>query len=317
MKIRLIVRGALVLVVLPILLGLIVVASIRLLDRTNGSILSSGQTRRYLVHVPPSYDRTRPTPLVISMHGAAAWPGEQQYLSQWSRLADQQGFIVVYPAGTGVPQIWHVFRDAGLRRDVKFLSEMLDTLERTYNIDSTRIYANGISNGAGMAFVLSCTLSDRIAAIGLVAAAETLPWSWCEDHRPIPMIAFHGTADPVIPYDGGHSPLAPQIFPDVRTWVSNWARRNRCAATPRDSIVAPDAARREYTGCADSADVVLYTIRGGGHTWPGGKPLPKLFFGRTSRDIDATSEMWKFFRDRRVHAEPNGRRETDEPSGNR
>ena len=72
--------------------------------------------------------------------------------------------------------------------------------------------------------MLSCTLSDRIAAIGLVAAAETLPWSWCEDHRPMPMIAFHGTADPIIPYKGGHSPLAPERFPDVQTWVSNWAQ---------------------------------------------------------------------------------------------
>jgi polyhydroxybutyrate depolymerase len=303
-------RGAFVFVVLPILLGLVAVASIRLLDRTNGSIISSGQRRRYLVHVPPSYDRTKPTPLVISMHGAAAWPREQQYLSQWSRLADQQGFIVVYPAGTGIPQIWHVFRDTDLRRDVKFISDMLDTLERTYNIDSTRIYANGISNGGGMAYVLSCTLSSRIAAIGVVAAAETLPWSWCKDDRPMPMIDFHGTADPVVPYGGGQLPLVPRTFPDVRTWVSNWARRNRCASTPRDSRIAPDATRREYTGCADGADVVLYTIRGGGHTWPGGKPLPKLLFGATSRDIDATSEMWKFFRDRRVRAAPIGRVDT-------
>ncbi|HEY2897210.1 MAG TPA: PHB depolymerase family esterase, partial [Gemmatimonadaceae bacterium] len=270
MKIRTIARAALAVVVLPILLGLIVVAGIRLLDRTNGSIVSSGRTRRYLVHVPPSYDRAKPTPLVISLHGAAGWPRQQQYLSQWSRLADAQGFIVVYPAGTGFPQIWHVFRDAGLPRDVKFISGMIDTLERTYDIDSTRIYVDGISNGGGMAFVLSCTLSDRIAAIGLVAAAQTLPWSWCADHRPMPMIAFHGTADPIIPYTGGHSPVAPEIFPDVESWVSQWAQRNRCASRPHGSSVAADVTRHLYTGCADSASVVLYTIRGGGHTWPGG-----------------------------------------------
>jgi polyhydroxybutyrate depolymerase len=296
MKIRTIVRGALAVVVLPILLGLLVVAGIRLLDRTNGSIVSSGRTRRFLIHVPPGYDRAKPTPLVISMHGAEGWPRQQQYLSQWSRLADAQGFIVVYPAGIGFPQIWHVFRDAGLRRDVKFISAMIDTLERTYDIDSTRIYVDGISNGGGMAFVLSCSLSDRIAAVGLVAAAQTLPWTWCEDHNPMPMIAFHGTADPIIPYKGGHSPLAPESFPDVETWVSHWAQRNRCASTPEDSSVAADVTRRRYTDCADSASVVLYTIRGGGHTWPGGKPLPSIVFGATSREIDATREMWKFFR---------------------
>jgi polyhydroxybutyrate depolymerase len=296
MKIRTIVRGALAFVVLPILVGLITMAAIRLMDRTNGSIVSSGRTRRYLVHVPPSYDRTKPTPLVISMHGSGGWPRQQQSLSRWSRLADAQGFVVVYPAGTGFPQIWHVFRDAaGLERDVRFISEMIDTLERTYNIDSTRIYANGISNGGGMAFVLSCTLSNRIAAIGLVAAAETLPWSWCKDHRPMPMIAFHGTADPIVPYEGGHLPLAPETFPDVQTWVSSWAQRNRCEPTATDSSVAPDVTRRAFTGCADSANVVLYTIRNGGHTWPGGKPLPAILFGATTREIDATSEMWKFF----------------------
>jgi polyhydroxybutyrate depolymerase len=296
MKIRTIARGALAFIVLPILVGLMTVAVIRLLDRTNGSIVSSGRTRRYLVHVPPSYDRTRPTPLVISMHGAGGWPRQQQYLSRWSKLADAQGFIVVYPAGTGFPQIWHVFRDAGLRQDEQFISRMIDTLERSYNIDSTRIYANGISNGGGMAFVLSCTLSNRIAAIGLVAAAETLPWSWCEDHHPVPMIAFHGTADPIVPYKGGHSPFAPEPFPDVQTWVSTWAQRNGCVAGATDSSVAPDVTRRKYTGCADSADVVLYTIRDGGHTWPGGKPLPRLLFGPTTREVDATREMWKFFR---------------------
>ena len=296
-------RGALAFVVLPILVGLIAAAVIRLLDRTNGSIVSGGRTRRYLVHVPPSYDRTKPMPLVISMHGAGGWPRQQQWLSRWSDLADAQGFIVVYPAGTGFPQIWHVFRDAGLERDVQFMSRMIDTLERTYNIDSTRIYANGISNGGGMAFVLSCTLSNRIAAIGLVAAAETLPWSWCEDQRPVPMIAFHGTADPIIPYTGGHSPLAPQTFPDVQSWVSRWAQRNRCDPAPRDASVAPDVMRREYTGCTDSDGVVLYTIRGGGHTWPGGKPLPRILAGATTREIDATREMWKFFRKHTLQTE--------------
>jgi polyhydroxybutyrate depolymerase len=309
MKIRPIVRGALAFIVVPILLGLVVVAGMRLLDRTNGSIVSSGRTRRYLVHVPPSYDRTKPTPLVISMHGAGGWPRQQQYLSQWSRLADAQGFIVVYPAGSGFPQIWHVFRDDGLRRDVKFISEMIDTLERSYNIDSTMVYADGISNGGGMAFVLSCTLSKRIAAIGLVAAAETLPWSWCEDHRPVPMIAFHGTADPIVPYKGGHSLLAPDSFPDMPAWISNWARRNRCESSPRDSVIATDATRRDYIGCADGADVVFYTILGGGHTWPGGKPLPRIPFGRTSRDVDATREMWKFFKAHRLHEGSDGTRQ--------
>ena len=109
-------------------------------------------------------------------------------------------------------------RGPGLTKDVRFISDLIDDLEKAYNIDPTRIYANGLSNGGGMAFVLSCTLSDRIAAVGMVAAAQMLPWSWCTDHRPVPMIAFHGTADSIVPYEGGTSWVAPDArFPTFRS----------------------------------------------------------------------------------------------------
>src|SRR2546426_4894200 len=104
--------------------------------------------------------------------------------------------------------------------------------------------------GGGMAFVLSCPLSARTAGVGMVAAAQSLPWSWCTDHRPVPMIAFHGTADPIVPYNGGKSPIAPDVFPNVRTWAADWAHRNRCDTNPVDTTVAADVTRREYTHCA-------------------------------------------------------------------
>jgi polyhydroxybutyrate depolymerase len=111
------------------------------------------------------------------------------------------------------------------------------------------------------------------------------------------MIAFHGTADPEVPYNGGSSWMTPRPFPSTPKWAEKWAVRNRCAATPIESAVAVDVSRRAYSGCADSADVVLYTVREGGHTWPGGKPLPEWFVGRTTRTIDATRLMWDFFSD--------------------
>jgi polyhydroxybutyrate depolymerase len=295
---KLVIGAGLVVIGLPVALVLVVVVSVFLLDRTNGAIVSSGQQRTYLLYVPRSYDRAKPTPLVISMHGAAVWPAQQMNLSRWSRLAESQGFIVVYPSGSDVPKIWHVERGTGLMLDVRFISELIDTLKATYNIDPTRIYANGVSNGGGMAFVLSCTLSDRIAAFGMVAAAQSLPWSWCTDRRPVPMIAFHGTADPIAPYNGGRSPVPPgDVFPSVPTWTADWARRNRCGPNPIESAVAVDVTRLEYTNCADHAAVVLYTIRGGGHSWPGGKPMPEWMVGPTSQSIDATSQMWAFFRE--------------------
>ena len=114
------------------------------------------------------------------------------------------------------------------------------------------------------------------------------------------MIAFHGTADPMIPYNGGTSWIAGDTWPNVPAWTKAWARRNQCGANPVGSVVAADVTRLEYTGCAADAAVVLYTVQGGGHSWPGGKPLPEWFVGPTSRSIDATSQMWAFFREHRL-----------------
>src|SRR5206468_11183415 len=135
----------LILIGLPVMLALSEALSFHARNRNNGSIVSSGQKREYLVYVPRSYDRSKPTPLVISMHGAAGWPAQQMNLSGWNRLAESQGFIVVYPSGSDVPKIWHVDRGAGLVRDVAFISALIDTLAAAYNIDPTRIYANGLS----------------------------------------------------------------------------------------------------------------------------------------------------------------------------
>jgi len=296
---KLVLRAALVLISLPALLAVIEAVSFHVLNRNNGTIISSGQKRDFLLYVPRSYDPTTPTPLVISMHAAGLWPAAQKETSQWNEEAERQGFIAVYPSGSddAVPRIWHVDRGAGLMRDVRFISELIDTLEARYNIDERMIYANGLSNGGGMAFVLSCTLSDRIAAVGMVAAAQLLPWSWCTDHRPVPMIAFHGTADPVTPYRGGRTWISPDPFPSIPGFTAQWARRNRCGTKPVASAVAADVTRTEYPECADDAAVVLYTIQGGGHSWPGGKPLPEWFVGRTSNGVDATSLMWAFFRE--------------------
>ena len=285
---------------LPAVLVMIGAVSFNVENRTSGTIVSSGEKREYILYVPESYDRARPAPLVISMHGAMNWPSFQMNVSQWNKAADEDGFIVVYPAGTGAgPKTWfmHGWQTPSRMPDVVFISELIDKLEASYNIDPARIYVNGLSNGGGMAFVLSCTLSDRIAAIGAVAAAQILPWSWCADTRPMPMIAFHGTGDRVTPYNGGKVWIAPEPFPSVPEWAANWARRNRCAPKPVDSALTADVTRRSYTNCAEDAAVVLYTIQGGGHTWPGGEPLTEWLAGPTSRSIDATAQMWAFFRE--------------------
>lgn len=292
--------AVLAILALPVVLVPIEGVAFFVRHRSNGAIVTSGQSRDYVLHVPASYDRSKPAPLVISLHGAGLWGAAQRDISRWNAVADREGFIVVYPSGggSGGPRVWRLGR-AELASDVTFIADLIDKLTADYNIDRARVYANGLSNGGGMSFVLSCTLSHRIAAVGIVGAAHLAPWDWCTDRRPMPMVAFHGTADPVTPYAGGRSWISSRPFPHIPMWTANWARRNRCAPDPVDVNLAATVTRRTYTGCADDAPVVLYTIHGGGHDWPGGAPLPEWLSGPPSRGIDATTVMWEFFREHR------------------
>lgn len=289
----------------PVLITVIAAATISILDRSEGRITTSGETREYLLHVPARYDARRPMPLVLSMHAGGTWPAQQMHLSRWNRLADESGFLVIYPAGTpqllGVARTWRTFgHGPSPGPDVQYISDLLDEVESKYNIDPSRIYATGMSNGAGLAFVLACRLSGRIAAVGLVAPAQSLPPDGCRPTRPVPVMVFHGDADPIVPYQGGRlgDPLNPvkPLLPRIESFVSEWARRNGCSsADPRVTTVASDVERLEYPGCARDAAVILYTVKGGGHTWPGGKPLPKWWVGPTTTSIAATAEFWRFF----------------------
>jgi polyhydroxybutyrate depolymerase len=98
--------------------------------------------------------------------------------------------------------------------------------------------------------------------------------------------------------------MSPLPFPSVLTWTANWARKNRCGANPLETRIATDVTRLEYQDCGEGADVVLYTIQAGGHSWPGGKPLPEWMVGTTSNSIDATRQMWEFFREHRLAKRP-------------
>lgn len=213
--------------------------------------------------VPKSYDPSNPTPLVITLHTSMSWDSAAMAISRWNSVADQNGFLVVYPEGTGLgPKSWEMDGEETPARmpDVLFISGLISKLEASYNIDKQRIYVNGMSNGGGMAFVLSCTLSDRIAAVGMVSAGLDPDWSWCPDKRPVPVIAFHGTADPVCPYNGGASKLAGGTLPNVPEFYAKWSRRNQCKPNGTTSVIAADVSRLQYTGCANDADVVFYTV---------------------------------------------------------
>lgn len=276
-------------------------------------IESGGMTRTYQLYVPAGYDPAQPTPLVMSLHGFASNPREQERSSGWDDVAERENFLVVYPAGTGSPGRWNAGqqelqmeqRRGGLFEqllgarffevvpvdDVAFIRDLVAELSVQLCVDPARVYVNGMSNGGGMTNRLACEAADVFAAAGMVAGAYT-DFGGCDPSRPIPVIAFHGVKDPIVPYDG----VGEVRFPAVESWVADWAARDRCDPAPEtipDTVGAVTGTR--YTGCAGGAEVDFYSIADGGHTWPGGSMSLPFLLGNTSRDINASETMWAFY----------------------
>ncbi len=250
------------------------------------------------MHIPPGYDGQTAIPLLVDIHGFASDAAQQENWSQWIPIADRETFIVVYPNGTGFPQRWNAGNDTFSAQnvdDVAFFNDLFDTFDQTLCIDDARIFVTGLSNGGGMSNRLACEMAGRVAAIGTVAGAYSPLPNGCQPVRPVPVIAFHGDADPIVNYAGSPS----LKLPPVKEWVAGWVQRNGCKQGPDPIATQGDVIGVSYTDCQINADVQFYTIVGGGHTWPGGTPIP--FVGKTSRDINASETMWTFFK---THAMP-------------
>lgn len=253
-----------------------------------------GATRSYRLYVPSTLDPEAPAPLVLSLHGFTSNPGQQQFFSKWDEIAETENFIVVYPQGTGAPLRWNagirLFNRADQTDDVGFIRALIARLSGEFCIDPARVFVNGLSNGAGMSHRLACDLSDVIAAAGGVAGAYPGANDACETGRPVPIIAFHGTEDPIVPYDGN---LA---LPGIEGWAAAWAARNGCNGSTEAIPAVGDVRGLRYLNCQDDAEVVLYTVEGGGHTWPGGGVIPEFLVGKTNQDVSASALMWEFFK---------------------
>jgi len=250
---------------------------------------SGGVTREYLLHISSTYDAGTAVPLLINIHGFSATAQQQALLSGMSGKSDNEGFIVVYPQALGDPPTWRVGPLGGGDEDLAFIVDLIDHMQAGYNIDPRRIYATGISNGGGMVNRLGCELADRVAAIGPVSGAYLFDED-CSPARPVPVVAFHGTADQLVPYEGKGISLPP-----IEVWAGDWARRNGCSAESTVSYQQGEVSGQTWGACRDQADVVLYTIQDGGHTWPGVGALPGL--EGATKDIIATDVMWVFFMD--------------------
>lgn len=238
-------------------------------------------------------------------------------LTDFSSVADRENFIVVYP--DGIERRWNDGR--GLTRyrahrqnidDVGFISSLIDELTKELNIDASRVYVTGISNGGMMSHRLACELSDKIAAIAPVAAniGEYMAPGWSPS-RPVPVLIINGTDDPLVPWDGGDIRFGQYKFGrvlSVADTVRFWVSHNQCSPIPVITV-EPDknpsdgttVRKEKYGGCRDSAEVVLYALEGGGHTWPGGSQyLPEAYIGKTCRDFNASEVIWQFFKEHPV-----------------
>lgn len=266
------------------------------------SLVVGGVVRRYELHLPPS-GAVGTLPLVLSLHGGLGTPEAESRLTGMDALADREGFLVAYPEGIG--RHWNDGR--GTRSsadDVGFLSALVDELTARYPVDRARVFATGMSNGAMMSHRLGCELSEKIAAIAPVAGpmpAALAPG--CRPARPVSVLQISGTADPIVPYDGGEVKNAGGEVLSAPETFRRWRALCGCVGTPARSV-DPDRAhdgthvvRERSAGCTGGAAVELVTVQRGGHTWPGGRAyLPAAFVGKVSRQLDATKEIWDFFR---------------------
>lgn len=256
-------------------------------------------------------------PLVLNFHGYGGNGARQNAYSGLEPLSDAHGFILVSPDAlptmNGQP-FWNnlLLPDPPHADDVGFVGALLDELEADLCIDAARIYATGMSNGALMSSRLACSLSSRIAAVAPVAGAyypplvANTPTESCPDTRPVSLIGFHGTLDPQVPFSGGPSIQGGTFFrlpiddatrdEDV---FQSWAAHNGCTQGRQESSVSAEVRLVAYGGCADGADVRLYVVDGGGHTWPGSgdERSPE----HTTQDISASDLMWEFFQAHPMH----------------
>uniref|UniRef100_A0A7C4CBM5 Esterase n=1 Tax=candidate division WOR-3 bacterium TaxID=2052148 RepID=A0A7C4CBM5_UNCW3 len=271
------------------------------------SLEFGGRRRTYLLHLPDmTADYARP--LVFVLHGGGGSGRAVARLTGFNRLADSAGFIVVYP--DGVERHWNdgrgVKRFAAQREgvdDVGFIAALIDTLVLRLGADPTRVYVTGMSNGAMMCHRLGLELAGKIAAIAPVAG--NLPVKLAEKRpvRPVAVLAINGTDDPLVPFEGGGVGLVAKrgkVLSTAQT-VQFWVERNGCSPAPETAWVDdadPDdgirVARAVYSGGREGTEVILYTVLGGGHTWPQGAERPG-HFGRTARDFSASGEIWRFF----------------------
>jgi polyhydroxybutyrate depolymerase len=259
----------------------------------NGSITHAGLQRDYIIHIPSSYNVNTPIPLVFCFHGYGSNASTIMSYTNFNYISDTAGFIVVYPQGTLLQGTthWNVggWTIGSTIDDVGFTASLLDSISNSYNIDDTKVYSTGMSNGGYMSFLLACQLSDKIAAIASVTGSMTTQtYNACNPQHPTPILQIHGTSDQTVPYIG--DPTWTKSIDDV---LQYWVAYNNCNTSAIITAIADinifDGSTAEhivYDGGDNNVTTKHLKIYGGDHDWPG-------VWG--NMDIHASAEVWKFF----------------------
>jgi polyhydroxybutyrate depolymerase len=273
--------------------------------RRTAQLTVGGSLRSFLIHVPRGHTSARPAPLLLLLHGGLGTGEQLEGSALFAEVAERETVVTVYP--DGLSRSWNAGRCCGPPAqqdldDVGFIAGLLDHLEAELCLDRRRIYASGMSNGAMLSHRLGCELGDRFAAIAPVAGTDMT--SNCTPRRPIPVMQIHGTRDQHVPWEGGNGcGIAGVPMTGVPATVTGWLMRNGCTPTAPALMFEQGDGRCERQGtCPAGADVVLCTIAGAGHSWPGGAPKgPELLpacrlagEGEQSRTFIASEQIWRF-----------------------
>jgi polyhydroxybutyrate depolymerase len=227
----------------------------------------------------------KPAPLVLAFHGYGSDGREFASLTKLPALGAKRGIVVLTPSGAN-----HTWQLSGTGTDASAIDKLVATTEQSKCIDLHRVYAAGFSQGAAFAIFYSCARPDRIAALATVAVEFLLG---CK--QPVPILAFHGTDDPAVPYrDGAVGASLPGA--KVRGTLFNmadWARLDGCRRKLPDATIRTEIVVSRWTRCAGDTEVRLYTVKGGSHTWPGANRAASPLY--TTQQISATTLMLNFF----------------------
>ena len=245
--------------------------------------LMSGQRQRaYRLFVPPAYDGHQRLPLVLDLHGSGGNPAGQARTSGFETVGASETFLVATLQADGGR--WNVPVQDNRPDDVAYVRDVIAHMAAQVCVDDTRVYATGFSGGGRMSSWLGCQLGSRLAAIAPVSG---LRFSGPCSGRPLPVLTFHGLADPQNPYDGHAEGRGAEWLESVPDALAGWARRNAC----KGEVILEDPpgplSVMRYEGCGDGAEVRMIRIDGLGHTW-------------TRDEVDTTRVMWQFFKSHRL-----------------